>query len=137
MGTQSLPARTTLACSGAAKGSLATNSPESLNSLLRLFNQAKCASTSPLDHALYVSTPAFVPAIIKMYFMSSAPFLFPHFSPGYLRFHRIVGAGGLFSTSRTINFKKISAQRHVDFAPRESTYRWRFENDERCIGSGC
>src|SRR5213594_1735648 len=31
---------------------------------------------------------------------------FPHFSAGCLRFHRVVGAGDVFSTSRTINFQK-------------------------------
>src|SRR5205823_2785267 len=32
---------------------------------------------------------------------------FPHFSAGYLRFPRVVGAGDVFSTSRTINFQKV------------------------------
>jgi hypothetical protein len=44
--------------------------------ILRFFKKAKCASTSLLDHARYVSTPSFVPVIIKMYFMSSAPLFF-------------------------------------------------------------
>jgi hypothetical protein len=86
-----------------------------------------------LDHARYASTPALVPEISKMYFMSLAPSCFT------LRFglHRVVGATcpvldilpQIFSTTR--NWRA-----NVDLKPVATTYVWRRKDDYRTRGSG-
>src|SRR6266542_4588907 len=124
IGKPSFSPRTTLAWSGPARPSVTTNSPDSLRSLLMPFRTAMWASISFLDHALYVSTPAFVPVIIKMYFMFSAPSV--HFALVLLRLHSGVGARDLVSTCWTRNFQESRFLRHVYCAHRESTYGWRF-----------
>src|ERR1700733_7463219 len=74
MGSPSLPARTILASLGHAKPSVATKTPESLSSLLNARMKATFAWRSCLDHLAYPSKSDFRPLIIKMYFMSLAPF---------------------------------------------------------------
>src|SRR5579872_2723188 len=92
-GIPSFNPRTNLASWGAAKPCVATNSPDSVSSRLRLVKTAIWASMSFLDHCRYESTPALLPDISKMYFISLAPFTLPSG-----RVHEVVGAASRFST---------------------------------------
>ena len=71
-GVRSFRPRSTLASCGAAKLCVATNSPDAVSSRFSLIRTAIWAWTSFLDHALFPSTPALVPDINKMYFVSFA-----------------------------------------------------------------
>src|SRR5882762_9308922 len=89
IGIPSLPARTILAWSGNARPSVATYVPESLSSLLKARMKAKFACRSSFDHLAYQSQSAFVPFIIRMYFMSYCSFRFWHW---WVPFHGVVGS---------------------------------------------
>jgi hypothetical protein len=73
-----------------------------------------------LDHARYASTPALLPDISKMYFMSLAPSCF---TPPVGAFHRVVGAASpvLDMLSANLLYKK-SWRSDVDLKPLAPTY---------------
>src|ERR1700733_1963832 len=95
IGSPSFPARTTLASLGHPKPSVATNTPESLSSLLSSRMNATFRCRSSFDHLAYASKLALVAFIIRMYFMSP-----PYYCVSSGRFHELVRLGAQFSTSR-------------------------------------
>src|SRR5271169_614274 len=97
IGVPSLLARTSLAWSGQPKPSVATYTPSSLSCLLKARMKATFASISFFDHLAYSPKWAFVPFIIRMYFIRRfSPFVFELSLPS----HKIVEAPEAFSTWR-------------------------------------
>src|ERR1039457_1416651 len=130
IGIPSFKPRTALASCGAAKPCVATNSPDSVSSRLRLVKTAIWASLFFLDHPRYASPPALRPDISKMYFMSLAPFTLP--------FGAFIGSSEppfRFSTCSVQFFVQKRWRSDVDLKPLAPTYLRRSE--ERRVGKEC
>src|ERR1700722_3494439 len=132
IGIPSFKPRTAFASCGAAKPCVATNSPDSASSRLRLVKTAMWAWMSFPDHARYASTPALFPDINRMYFMSLAPFTLP-----FWRVHRVVGAAFPVLDILGKFFVQENLAVRCRFKAPAPTYLWRRnKNDYRIRSSG-